>query len=69
MNGIVARFDLRDSGIVAASESRVGESESRIGESGVVRGVVHQIGIDSVAEFPRINGAKLLSKSSMKIDK
>ena len=49
-------FDVRDSG---SGESRVKESrvESRIGESRVVGRVVHEIGIDSIHEFPSINGA------------
>ena len=57
----VVRFDLRDLGIVGVSESRVGESE-------VLSTLEHGIGIESDNEFPSIIGAKLLSKSSMKID-
>ena len=73
MNGIVVRFDLRDSRIVGVSESRVGVSESRVG----VLGVLHGIGIESEHGFLSITGAELKIvkeqehlryKSSMKID-
>ena len=63
-SGNVVRLDLRDCVDVLVS----GSGDSRVGESGVLSTFGHGIGIESEHEFPSIIGAKLLSKSSMKID-